>query len=387
MRVDQFVPSFVRHDAISSHVLQIKRALAGAGHESRIFYEHVDRRVAGEGDPFERCDPGPDPDRVVLYHASTDSSMAGWLGAAAQRGQAVALYYHNITPSRFFARWEPRAARSMAIARAQLADLAASSALALAASAYNEAELSALGYRHTAVSPLLVDLADYHRPPAQSTLARLRSGSGPRWLFVGRIAPNKCQHDVIAAFAVYRRLYAPGARLSLVGAVTSPRYLRALRSMVSELGIEGGVDFVDSAPFADLLAHFAAADVFVCMSEHEGFCVPVIEAMELGVPVVAYRAAALPETLAGAGILVEGKDSLEVAGSVNDLLSDSAGRERLVEAGRRRAADFALPRTAPALVAALVQAAAPASPAAPSRSAPAVSPAAQPLGGPPEDLG
>ncbi|MBV9660405.1 MAG: glycosyltransferase [Acidimicrobiales bacterium] len=355
MRIDQFVPSFVKHDAISSHVLQTRRALIEAGYQSRIYYEHIDRRLAGEAEPFDRCDPTPDPDRVILYQASTDSAMAAWLAEAARAGQRVAIYYHNITPSRYFARWEPRAARSMQTARGQLAELASSTGLALAASAYNEAELIELGYPQTSVCPLLIDLGDLHRPPDARALKRLRAVTGPRWLFVGRVAPNKCQHDVIAAFALYRRLYSPSARLSLVGAVTAPRYLRALEALVEELELGDSVDFVDSAPFPELLAHMHAADVFVCMSEHEGFCVPVIEAMELGLPVVAYGAAAVPETVGPAGMLVADKDPLAVAGSVHALLSSDRTRRETIDAGRDRAGRFALDRTSARLLSELAR--------------------------------
>ena len=112
-------------------------------------------------------------------------------------------------------------------------------------------------------------------------LRRRRDSGGPQWLFVGRVAPNKCQHDVVAAFALYRRLFEPSARLTLVGGATSVRYLRALQQLVADLGLGESVEVLDNVEFRDLLAYFATADVFVCLSEHEGFCVPVLEAMVL----------------------------------------------------------------------------------------------------------
>ncbi|HET9077727.1 MAG TPA: glycosyltransferase [Acidimicrobiales bacterium] len=344
-RIDQLVPSYVMHDAISNHVGQVQRALRAAGYESEIFYEHLDPRLEGRARSFLECDPRPDPQRMLLYQASTSSAMAGWLLDAVAGGQDFVINYHNITPSEFFARWEPLAARSMQAARRELAELAPHAVAALAVSAYNAAELTELGCARTAVCPLLVDLADYHRPPDPATSDRLRArrADGPLWLFVGRIAPNKCQHDVIAAFAVYRRLYAPGARLALIGGATSGRYQASLQQMVGQLGLDGSVEFLGSAPFPDLLAYFGAADAFVCLSEHEGFCVPVIEAMELGVPVVAYRAAAIPDTVGDAGLLLDDKDPLRVATAVHELLGDGDRREALVAAGRKRAADLALP--------------------------------------------
>ena len=353
MRIDQFVPSFVKYDAISNHVVQTRRALLDAGYESTTYYEHVDSRLTSEGEPFEGCDPAADQCRVILYHASTDSAMAPWLVRSARAGQAITLSYHNITPSRYFVGWEPTAVTSTQLARVQLASLAPVTGLALADSAYNEGELIELGYRRTAVSPLMLDLSDFHRSADARTLARLRSLGCPRWLFVGRIAPHKCQHDVIAGFAIYRRLYSPDARLSLVGAVTSPRYRRALEGLVEDLGLGDFVEFAESAPFPELLAHIQAADVFVCLSEHEGFCVPIVEAMELGVPVVGFAAAAVPETIADAGIVISDKDPLAVAATVQALLSDEPGRQKLIEAGRDRAAAFSLDTSASRLISAL----------------------------------
>ena len=164
------------------------------------------------------------------------------------------------------------------------------------------------------------------------------------------VAPNKCQHDVVAAFAAYRRVFEPRARLTLIGGTTSARYLRAIQHMIGQLDLGDSVEILDNVDFRDLLAHFATADAFVCLSEHEGFCVPVLEAMELSVPVVAFAAAALPETVAGAGVLLEDKDPLAVACAVDAVLSDRAARDALVAAGRTRAGAFSLAASTETLI-------------------------------------
>ena len=339
------MPSFARHDAIGNHVLQLRKLLIASGFGSEIFYEHLDPRLTGEARHYSECQPGADPDRLILYHASTHTDMTGWLIEAADAGQRVLVDYHNITPAEYFSAWEPRAARSMELARRQLAELGPHVSAAVADSAYNAAELTEFGVCGAVACPILMDLQEYHAPPDPGVSARLASGGRPLWLFVGRVAPNKCQHDVIAAFAAYRRLYDPRSRLAIVGGATSGRYQRALEAMIDDLGVADAVDFPGSAPFPELLAYFAQADVFVCLSEHEGFCVPVIEAMELGVPVVAYSAAAVTETVADAGVLLEDKDPLTVAAAVDELLSAPNRRARLVEAGRARAATFSFPVT------------------------------------------
>lgn len=348
MRIDQFVPHLVQHDAIGNHVLQVRRALRAAGYESDIYAYATDDRTSREARPYTECDPRPDPHRLLLYHASIDSPIAAWLEATAEDGQLLASDYHNVTPSRYFARWEPMVARGIELARQELSRLAPLTALAVADSAYNEAELIEMGYPNTAVCPLLIDLEDLHRAPDATVMARLQrrqAEGGAHWLFVGRLAPNKCQHDVIAAFAVYRRLFDPAARLTLIGAASSLRYRRALEQMVQELDLGDRVEIRGSVSFGELLAHLRGTDVFVCLSEHEGFCVPIIESMELGLPVVAFRAAAVTDTVGNGGVLLDDKDPLVVACAVDELLADPVRREAIVTAGRARAAAFSLDTT------------------------------------------
>ena len=356
MRVDQFVPSFVRHDAIGNHVLAVRRVLRSSGIDGDIFHDIVDPRLAKQGRPYFECDQRPSPDRLLLYHASTQSRMVPWLQQAAESGQAVAVDYHNITPAEYFWRWDPAAAEQLVEARQELAALSVSTRLALADSEYNESELQNLGYQGTAVAPLLVDLAQYHARPdplAAMALTRRRTRGGLLWLFVGRLAPNKCQHDVIAAFAIYRRNFDRDARLALIGSPTPLKYRQALQRMTDELELSDAVEFHGSVPLSRLLAYYRAADVFVCMSEHEGFCVPVLEAMELGVPVIAFDAAAVRDTVGSGGVLVKDKDPVVVAQIVHGLLSDDDSRSSVVERGRARARDFTLESTSRRFLAAL----------------------------------
>jgi L-malate glycosyltransferase len=359
MRVDQYVTGFAPHDAIGNHTLQVRRALREAGYESHIWAEDIHPPLEKEARPFWEDKPGEDG-RLLVYQCSTNSALAAWLGHRADQGERLLSQYHNITPARYFERWDRETARAMGQARQELALLAPKVELALPVSAFNEAELLATGYWRTAVCPLLVDLDDYHRAPAQKTLDRLRRRrhrSGVQWLFVGRFAPNKCQHDVIGAFAAYRRLVDPAARLTLVGGATHPRYQWALERLAHQLELGDSVELLADLPDADLLAHFAVADVFVCLSEHEGFGVPLLEAMELGVPVVAYAAAAVPETLGGAGILVDDKDPVGVARAVEQACQPGR-RQELVGAGRERASRLSLPLTSARLVSTIEAAAA-----------------------------
>ena len=342
MRIDQVLPDFAAHDAIGSHVLQIRRILRGAGHTSDIYAGRIDPRLRADARPYTEW-PGGD---ALIFHQSTDApKMADWLVARDRDGVPLVFDYHNITPARYFARWEPAIAATLRRAREQLLALAPHPALALADSAFNAEELAEAGYREPTVSPLLVDLDAFHAAPQAKALRRLRrrhQSGGADWLFVGRIAPNKCQHDVVAAFAVYRRLFDPQARLALVGGPSSFRYLRALERLAGDLGVSGAVEFLHGVAFPELLARYRTADVLVCLSEHEGFCAPLVEAMELEVPVIAYRAAAVPDTAGAGAVLLDDKDPLLVASEVNAVLSDPRRRQAVIDAGRQRAAELSL---------------------------------------------
>ena len=336
------------YDAIGSHVLEVRKALRQAGYDSEIWADRIDERLGTEARPYTEY---PEDRRgALIYQLSTDSEMVPWLEKMASRGIRIASNYHNITPAEYFRRWEPPISRRLEVAREQLGDLARITELGLAVSAYNQSELDQAGYRHTVVTPLLVDLATRHETPDDWLLNRLNKTPGTRWLFVGRLAPNKCQHDVVAAFAVYRRLYDPRARLTLVGSPSSYRYLRAVQRLASDIGVEESVEFVSNLGTRQLAAYYAGADVFTCLSEHEGFCVPLLESMALGLPVVAYDAGAVTETLAGSGLILDSKDPLEVAVGVYGLLGDEDLRSRNVKTGKVRAKELSLDVTAPDFV-------------------------------------
>ncbi len=193
--------------------------------------------------------------------------------------------------------------------------------------------------------PPLFDAAALGQSPDADIVAdrrAQRSGGGADWLFVGRVTPSKAQHDLVKALACYRRFYDPKARLHLVGAGMGDDYPRALRRFAAGLGLGAAVHLTGPVSDAALAAYFATADVFVCASEHEGFCVPVVEAMSLGVPVVALSATAVSETAAGAALLLDDKSPMELATAVHRVLSDGALRRALVAAGQRRGDEFSL---------------------------------------------
>jgi glycosyltransferase involved in cell wall biosynthesis len=337
--IHQVIPVLAPHDAVGNHTLQLRDALRHAGFESEVFAEMRLGHHRNTGQALNDYPAGGAVD-LVLYQSSTGSTAVDWL---LRRDDPIAVNYHNITPASFFEAWDDQAAASMRRARVQLGSLARRSRLALADSPFNAAELTELGYSPVVVAPLLLDLDARLAAPDPTVAEHLaRRGGGHQWLFVGRLAPNKCQHDLIAAFAAYRAVYDRHATLTLVGSEAAPAYSDALYGLIDDLDLHGAVTVTGAANDAELAAYFAAADVYVSLSRHEGFGVPLLEAMVHDVPVVALAAAAVPDTVGDAAVLVDRSDPDLVAATVSQLMEDEAFRAALVAAGRRVVADHSL---------------------------------------------
>jgi L-malate glycosyltransferase len=340
--VHQFVPALMPRDATGSHTLLLRQALRAAGWRSEIFAEATHDELLAESVRVEDYPSWAEAGDVLVYQFSTSSMVADFL---LDRPEPLVLDFHNVTHPELYEGWDPASASRSAGALEQLSRLAPRAALGLADSAFNEADLAAAGCRRTAVVPVLVDLDRLAAPPDPRVAARLAAGKaagGADWLFVGRLVPSKAQHDLVKALWAYRRLYDPLARLHLVGPTPSGRYLASLREFIADLGLQEAVRITGEVPDSALAAHFGAADVYVSLSVHEGFGVPLLEALRVSVPVVALRAGAVPATLGAAGILLERTEPVLVAAAVHRVLDDPDLRTRLAEAGRSRVAAHTL---------------------------------------------
>ena len=234
--------------------------------------------------------------------------------------------------------------------RRQLRRLAPRTTLGIADSAYNAGELDELGFRRTGVVPILFDRTDLHveiDEAARERLAVERPDGSSTWLFVGQVGPDTRRSTTSSRRSrSTAATTTPTARLRIVGRSMSPTYAKALVGYVEELGLSRAVDITGSVSDAELGAHYATADVYVCLSEHEGFCVPLLEAMHHGLPVVAYRAGAITETMGSGGLGLESKDPLTVSTAVARVMSDpGVARWRLVRAGHERLEFFDLARS------------------------------------------
>ncbi len=342
--VHQFVPALLPRDATGDHTLALRDTLRRAGWESDIYVEAAHDELQSEATYFERYPERARPGDVLLYQLSTASPVAEFL---LDRPEPLVLDYHNITPASFYDGWEDATAAKVALARRQARALAPRAVLGIADSSFNAADLVAMGCKHTCVVPIVVDVAAPAGGVDQRERASLaeQHGGGTVLLFVGRFSPNKGQHGLVEALWLYRRWYDPDARLHLVGPQVTASYVDAVFSLAEELGLGHAVRHGHDLSTSALAAWYADADVFVCLSEHEGFCIPLLEAMQNGLPVVALAAGAVPETLGDAGVLLPTNRASAVASAVHRVRTDAVLAETLVSAGRRRLAAFDPDRT------------------------------------------
>ena len=332
MRVPQLLAALSYGDAIGNEALAIQRQLRAAGHESDIFAELVHPRMAHLARPLREYGTVSSPETVCLYHFSIGSASGRLIHAAPDR---LVIVYHNITPARFFLGFHAHLAGLCHHGRRELEAFAPRAELGLGDSEFNRQELEEAGFRRTAVLPIVLDLSLYDRPPSPVVRKRFDDGR-VNVLFVGRVIPNKRIDDLIRSFAVFQRWLQPRSRLLLVGDYRGfERYLGRLRELVSELGAEEVV-FAGHVDDDELYAFYRVADAFLCLSEHEGFCVPLQEAMHFSLPVIAYDAGAVRETLRGGGILLQDKRP-ELVADLLDRVTRGGELRRAVLASQARA--------------------------------------------------
>jgi L-malate glycosyltransferase len=338
--VHQFVPTLNPHDATGTHTLMARDILRRAGWRSDIFAEAIHDDLAAEAYKHWMYPEHRAAGDVALYQFTTSSAVAEYL---LELSLPLIVDSHNFTAPELFAGWEPHNVERASHAADELARLAPRALLGLADSSFNARGLRRAGCRRTAVVPVL---ADYGRVSTASDarvaaeLAALKAGGGADLIFVGRVVPSKAQHELVKVLWAYRRLYDPLARLHLLGGTSSYAYSKSLYDFAGDLGLAAAVRIAGEVSDATLAAYFGAADVFVSLSLHEGFGVPLVEAMTAGVPVVTRDAGAVRETVDGAALVLESVEPSYVAAAVHRVRTDGRLRRALVERGRRRAAEL-----------------------------------------------
>jgi glycosyltransferase involved in cell wall biosynthesis len=324
-------------DAVSRQALAFRARFRGWGWGGRDVAAFIDPRAKGF-DPLRSLDPAPGDTLLIHY-----SAYAPRLRSVLDLPNRKLLLSHNVTPARWLWDHDPPIALQCELGRRQLPEYAARCDIVAGVSRFNAAELGS-----DIVIPPILDLS-WLRLRGQTPESRLRlRGQTPEShvLFVGRLAPHKRQDEVLRAFALYRRRHASDARLTLVGEPLNAGYLRALQELAGRVG---GVTIEQGLSRRELADRYARASVFVCLSEHEGFCLPLLEAFAADVPVIARPAGAVAETAGDAALLADDRDPAVIAELIAMVAADDDLRAELTRRGRERLEQYRPERAAVAL--------------------------------------
>lgn len=326
LNIHQLVPVVEKEDAIGNYSLTLRSFLRDKGFDSRIFVYDTRPERRSDALPFLEHRRFSGSGNILIFHTAIGSPLADYFIGCPDK---KLLIHHNITPARFFAPWDREVAYLAHQARRQLEEMAGVVSASLADSPFNGRELIELGYPEPDIIPLIFDWERLSGPVDEGIERRYGDGQ-TNLLFVGRVAPNKKQEDIIQVFYCYQKYFNPASRLFLVGDDRQfPAYTRALVKLARDLNLRDVVFTGKVSPEA-LRAYYSASSLFLCLSEHEGLGVPLVESLFYRIPVVAFDAGAVSSTLGEAGILVREKRPLRIAGLVHRILTDDDLRETVI---------------------------------------------------------
>lgn len=332
MKVHQFLTSYSYGDAIGNEALEIRDFLRANGIESEIFTLHFHPCYAHQVRNYLEYDRFSAPENVVIFHFSIGSPVTKKFLRLADK---KIIIYHNITPYHFFLDFHRILAKDCFKGRVELKSLADKVDLALGDSEYNRSELVAAGFKQTGVLPLVMDFSKFDLP-VLPVLSEIFADGKSNFLFIGRIIPNKKVEDVITAFHLYQKHFNPDSRLFIVGEYRGfERYFSALQNLIARLQVKN-IHFSGHVPLAEMVSYAKLSHLYLHLSEHEGFCAPVVECFHLDIPVVAYDAGAVAETMNGGGMLVREKNFFKIAALCHEILTRRELKAALL-AGQRRA--------------------------------------------------
>lgn len=337
MRIVQILPVLAFGDAVGNDTRALKDALLSAGYDTEIYAAVIDERLPkGTAKQFDMLEKLEDED-IVIYHLSTGHPINYEIE---KLGGKKVILYHNITPPQFFKKYNKEAMYSCRQGLKAAKRLAKIADYAIADSEFNKQDLISYGFTcRIDVLPILIPFEDYEKNPSEKLLKRYEDDY-TNILFTGRVVPNKKHEDIIETFYYYKKYINPKSRLIFVGSYAGiDRYHEQLEEYVRKLELED-VIFTGHIKFNEILAYYKLADLFLCMSEHEGFCVPLIEAMCFDVPVLARDTTAIAGTLGGSGMLLADNDPFVAAEMMNRILTDDILREKIIMNQRLRLQDF-----------------------------------------------
>ncbi len=337
MRVDQLLPAFHRGDAIGDTSFHMKHFFLSQGYESQIYCISRDKGLEQESELFEAFSKPSSSDITILHFALPSPLTEAFMSLPSKK----VMIYHNITPQDFFLDFSQELARISRRGREELESLIPHVSLVLADSEYNQQEILKLGFKRAEVFPLFLDFEKYQKPPSQFLYDLFRDDR-TNILFVGRIAPNKKVEDLIRVTFYFKKYVSPLVRLIVVGKTsTIPKYYESLVRLADEFYLKPEeICFTGHIPDEEMFALYKASDVFLSMSEHEGFGLPFIECLIFDLPVIAYECCAVPFTLGDAGVLLKSKRVEYVAELVDMVAHHRKLREKLIQGQRQRLQRF-----------------------------------------------
>ena len=346
MQIHQILPTISPGDAIGNNVLEIRKILRSWGYESDIYAEDIHSEMSQFAKTFIDYEKISSPENILIFHFAIGSNISKFVKNLPDK---KIILYHNITPPDYFIGINDSLVHLLINGRKELKEFCNITDLALGVSEYNRKELIEIGFKNTGVLPIILDFDAYNQEPDQKILNQLNNNKNDNSdnnnnkndkkmtniIFVGRIAPHKKQEDIIKIFYYYTKIN-PNSRLILVGSFNgAEKYYEQLNLLLDRLKLEN-VYITGQINFRELISYYRIADVFISMSEHEGFCVPILESMYFDIPIIANNSSGIPYTLENSGILVNKKNYIEIAEMVNILIKDSELQKKIVRKQKER---------------------------------------------------
>jgi len=337
VRIDQLIPAYHFGDAIGDTATHMRKFFLSQGFQSDIYCLTRDKGLAKESNLFSAF-PEPSSKDITIFHFALPSPLTEVFTKLPSK---KVIIYHNITPYKFFEEFDSEMARISCIGRKELKELAPYVDLALADSEFNRQELLGIGFRNTEVFPLFIEFEKYKRPMSQF-IYKLFRDERTNVLFVGRIVPNKKIDELIKVIFYYKKYISPLIRLIIIGKISSlPKYYQSLVRLADEFYLKPEeICFTGHIPDEEMFAVYKASDVFLSLSEHEGFGLPFIESMVFDLPIVAYDCTAVPYTLGDAGILIKNKRVDYIGELLHVVANDQELRKKIIQGQRQRLEDF-----------------------------------------------
>lgn len=339
-RIFLLVPTFHPHDAVGNDVFGMYKILRSAGYETTVLAESV--HSAHESyTSLVRLDAEywQDPNAILIYHHAIDWRLGEKILKRSKN--KIVIKYHNVTPPEFFANYSQNyywACTEGVAATKRLAAMRID--FVWGDSQFNANEFIRLGVAagRCRVLPPIHVVEDIARQPLDSVVLGAYRGATPNILFVGALRPNKGHFKALETFAAYRKLSAKQARLIFVGRCDPllDQYVEELKCFAHYLEIGDSLVLADSVTPSQLRAYYTLASAFLCVSEHEGFCVPLVEAMFFRVPIVAWAATAVGETSDGCGMIYDQYNAGVLAHAIHDCIENPERARCLASKGRLR---------------------------------------------------